>query len=450
MAFHSLRSCLLAILAVGLLALGTTRSANAQEIADLVQQLDQQDGIKRSAAYSALQRKRDPAMIPLLVANLPKFKENYGKYYGVLLLQLLATRDSDKALAKLSSSSDGYVRCLAGSARFVRGDPEGIPGTVKYISDPGVSDADLLMALGHISGARDPRVAKALEGIAASKRNDGIIGSALQTLSYIGGEKSVPAVKDLMKSDRPSVVAMAAAYLHRFGDHAGVDVLAKGITDGSLDLTVLSRVRNLLQMSPEVAEPILEAIVQSLKGSTDSGRITTWAYLLGKLGYRRAIPVLRELVESSNSSVSDAAFDALSKIPGGLEAKSIGSMLESGTNKQRLKAADALRRMDDLRGLDTVIEICRESEADRYEGMRVLAGFRTPKVVPVLIEFLMDSNRNVRMYASNGLQTVLTSLFPYRKIRIQNSYHYDAPGPKRSAGMKAIQAWWERNKNRPW
>jgi HEAT repeat protein len=146
-------------------------------------------------------------------------------------------------------------------------------------------------------------------------------------------------------------------------------------------------------------------------------------------------------MEDGDETVARAAFDALTAA-GALEAAGLRRLL-AGRPPLALRAAEALRRLDDASGLPRVLELAQERGTSRAEAVRVLGGFRVKEAVPPLLAALEDSELPVRASALTGLQGVLGSLFPYRRLNLQSTgYGTNAPEAQRREGAAKIAAWW--------
>ena len=126
---------------------------------------------------------------------------------------------------------------------------------------------------------------------------------------------------------------------------------------------------------------------------------------------------------------------------------SMHRMLDSGRAALALLAAGTLRRMDDPTGLDRVLEIMHQGGAQRAAAIRVLSGFRVRAAVLPLINALMDPDLTARHRALSGLQAVLGSLFPYRRLDLRRpGYRPQAPAATRKAAARQILAWWNAHR----
>ena len=139
-------------------------------------------------------------------------------------------------------------------------------------------------------------------------------------------------------------------------------------------------------------------------------------------------------------------------LEGGLDEAALLPLLNSDDVEKKLMGADALRRLNNHRGLTIVIEILASGESnDRSEAARVLGGFRVPAAVEPLIKALSDANSLVRMRAGYSLSAVLGSLFPYRRFNFTTvGWSYSASQTANRTAIAAIRAFWETHKDADW
>ena len=429
------------------------RAAQAEvALPELVEKLGSEDNAPRMAAYNELLRRKDPAAAILLQRAIPTYTGTTSQLYGLYVLQYTPGDETAKALEALSKIDDSYVSLLAAGALCARGNEHGIQLVVELLGQTNLNESHLTTMLYRLTAVKEPRVAAAVAGLLDSDRSVALVGAALYVLQFMAGAEFAPQVNGLLEDEDAGIRAMAAAWLHRFAVAGSGPLLAKALETGTLDSTSLSRITTFLQQTPTVDPAVLDAVVNRLDdGDDDVNTQTQLIRLLGRLGHRPAASVLRRLMTHDNQAVADAAFEALSAMPGALSPDSLTELLKSGSLKQRLKAAIALRKMDDWSGLDVIIEIAQSGEPESWEATRELGAFRTPKVVPILLERMESNASQVRGYALTSLQQVWQTIFPYRRFDFgRTGFSALADDAARAEGLKIIRAWWNENKDAAW
>jgi len=421
--------------------------AAGQSVADLVTQLGDQDAGKRSRAMTELRNRKDPKAIPLLVAALPDY-EYMGQYYGVLVLQAYAQKLSEPALRALVKSQSPYLRLAAATAVYRFGDLRTIPVIVKALTLPDIETNIRVYMLNRLYSLRDPRILDAVRSLVVPGAEVTILGTAMNILGNIRDQASRTTAENLLADPRPGVKAMALTLLYRMGEEHRAVEIAKALRSGEVAYTEFMRVRSLLYPMQRISGEILAAVLALIETDDNVNILSQGIGLLEKFRYRKAIPVLKKLLQHQNRIVSKAAFEALSELGGGLEAEALYPLLDSEDTDQRLMAADALRKMDDHAGFAVLVEITKTGQnRQRADAAKALGGFRTGESVDALIPALLDDYSTTRMYAETSLMQVLRALFPYKRIDMSTTgYRREGTKASREQAVALIREWWSKNR----
>ena len=409
------------------------------------------DATQRTAAYTALNRANDAAVIPKLLPVLSD-ADDIAQYYGVLIIQRFPKR-GPPALRKLAAARSPHLRVVAAAALWRAGERGSASTLVKALTAEGVSDAQRATMLMRIYSITDPGVMAAVRGFLTPDGVPVVVQAAAYNVHISRDRGALPALQGLAEHEDAGVRALVGAARLALGDVAGAESLAAALRAGGVDTSALSRVRSILDQAKPAPASVLAAIHEGLGTETNPYALRMLVELLGQHGYAAATKDIRALLEHDNATVTKAAFEALARLPGGITADAMRKLLQEGEDARRLAAADALRRADDASGLSVVLEVLAKGERleDRWEAARMLGGFRRPEVVPPLLDALADANSSVRSNAWSSLGSVLRALFPYRRLDMGAvGYAPMDDDARRAAGLARLRTWWAKQADAAW
>ncbi len=435
-----------------LLVLGAASVSADEGLAALVAKLRSADPRAPYEAYAALNRRNDPAAVPLLVKALPGAGD-MGQYYGVLLLQRVPAKAGSQALRALLGARSRYLRLLAAVALQRRGVRRASDVIVKALEAKDVPAVRRALFLTRIYSVRDPAVQRAVRSFLRADAAPAVLAAAVYDVYLVRDKDAVPPLRTLLTSDDLGVRALVAACLMVLGDGGHADALAKAVSQGAITTGQLSRIKMMLAQARPVPVSVLAAVTAHLAAETNPTALRMYVQLLGEHGYVKGTAEVRKLLDDDNDLVAKAAFEALSRFPGGVTPKALHKLLVSGDATRKIAAADALRRADDPSGLPVVLSILASGKGadDRGEAARVLGSFRQAAVVEPLLAALDDDDLSVRSNAYNSLGTVLRTLFPYRRLDLgRTGYATNATPAMRKTGVARLRAWWAKNKRADW
>jgi HEAT repeat protein len=431
-------------LAVGVFVAVLASTVTAQgDVAGLVAQLgDQTNYTKRYAAYRELLAKKPPSALPLLAKALPGYALS-SQSLGVSLLQSYPRNKSQPILRKLLKSKSAFLELGAAAVLYQTGDKSTVDHIVHGL-ESSASASETSMMLGRIYTVRDARVAAAVRKLLEPVPPSATLDAVLRYLNYSRDPDGPVAVKKLLSSSDLDADnrAVCAAYLLARGEASAAKELAVALESGEVQR--FTRLNRFLSQAPHLDNDILAAILKFVEDSSDTTQVTYALKILGKHRYRQAMRVIREMLESDEPRISKAAFDALLLMGDELKPKSLRKLLDPDRPDLCIVAADALRRLDDMSGLEPLLAVVNKGGSTKSDAVQALGKFRVRAAVRPLIEALNDSNSTVRQRAFQGLGTVLRALFPYRRLDLASTgYGSNRSAAKRREAAAKILAWWE-------
>jgi HEAT repeat protein len=378
--------------------------------------------------------------VPLLVRRLPEAPLG-GQSLGFSLLQSYPRDLSAPAMHSLLAGRAPYL-ALAAAAWLWRSEDKSLGGKIVEAFGQARSNEERVMMLGQVHGIRDDKLTVSVRALLMPGTDSDVLDAALYWLQQADDAASRPVARALLAGGQlgDGERALVAAFLLGSGDLDASEAFAAAVAKAPT--TVLYRLPRLLERAPRLDEKAIEALTSLLAEGTSSAQRTAVARILAKHPSPRTRPLLHDLLDSDDEALARAAFDALAS-QGALDPVRLQRLL-SGQPQLALRAAEALRRLDDHSGLPRVLEIAAEPGRQRTEAVRILAGFRVKAAVPPLLAALDASDLQLRIAAFSGLQALLPSLFPYRRFDLSSTgYAPSAAEAERRAGRDKIAAWWQ-------
>lgn len=417
-------------------------------VRQLIAQLGEPDYQRRSAAYSTLQRERPPAALALLVEALPGYEPS-AQNLALSLFHSYPLDTARPALQRLLRAPSPLLRLGAAAILYRGGDAGAVEILVRALGDAGASGSELAMMLGRIYGIGDARVAAAVRALVRAEAEAQVVDNALYHL-LLTQDRDTPAVVTGLAATQGLPLdfrAVCAAYLLTQGEGSQGDLVAEAIRARGGAIVV--RLSRFLNRAPKLPQPVLDAIAAHIEAADASGYLPTSIGVLGQHGGSKEVLLLRKLLKHGDAHVARAALDAMQRLTGALPPDALRTLLASPQPEVALVAADTLRRLDDPSGLPRVVELLAAPGSHRSEAARVLGRFKVPAAVPALLDALADDDTNVRTQAYQGVNSLLPSLFPYRRFDLAAA-GYVATGPTaaRDAALARLRAWWDQNRPR--
>jgi HEAT repeat protein len=440
-----------ALVALCLVALALPAAADI-DLPALVRDLGGKDVSKRSAALTQLRNAKDPRVIPLILDAIDGW-ELFGRYYGVMVLESLPPGKVEGAFRSLLQKDDPYVRLCAATWFLRQGDERHVDVIVESLEKAGVELSERLYMVNRLYSLTDERIRRALFGLLDAEAPVTLLGAVLQALQYPEHEPSKEAVRAfLVGAEKPEARLLAAAFLYRFGDETKKEDIAEALASGEITSTAFYRLKTFLSQAGHVATEILDAAAALLATEENAYTCKAAVELLAEFGHRKALPAIQKLADHEDANLAKAVFEAVVVLGGGIEKATLVSLLAHESLDRRVAAAELLRRMDDNSGLAALVGVLGEgSEQERWTAAQALQRFRVRGAIDPLIDALLDESPRVRQSALYGLDQVVRSLFPYRRLDfVAAGYTAAAPEDERRSAVVKIRAWWEAHRDGNW
>lgn len=418
----------------------------------LVAALVGDDSTVRYDAYRALIAKRPPEALPLLAKRLPG-APTLAQNYGISIVAGYPAAQTKPIYERWVTGDAPYLKVTAGAALYRQGDEKAAAAIAEVFSRDDLKPDVLSYSLSQVYGIKDAAVLRSVRALAKPDAPTSTLGTVLYHLSVVKDAPTRSIAEGFTRHESPAVRAMGAAYLLNGGDESKADVLAAALRAPGFPYEAFTQMQSLLANGPRLPEVVLEALLALVTDPPQGWYLPLVIGHFGTAAYAKAVPALRRLVESEESAVAKAAFEALSKIPGGMTLDTVKALLEGGDESRRVAAAEALRRADDLSGLAAVVDVLKNGKttAARSSAASALGGFRVRGAVEPLIDALSDPESSVRANAQSSLQTVLHTLFPYRRLDVGLTGYVSTNAPASSAeAIAKIKAWYQAAKDAEW
>jgi hypothetical protein len=419
------------------------RTVGAQgEVAAQVARLGSQDPQQQYEGYRELQRTRPPEAIGLLARQLAACPLN-GQSLGVSLLQQYPIEQTREAYRKFVADGGPFLRGASAAALLRAGDRGAATAVAEALGT--AAAAERTMLLQRLYGLDDPLVGAALRALIRG----GVPGADVESALYLllsapqREEAALRAAEALLAGAGGDGRARAAcaAFLLACGETRHAPLVAEAI---AADRSAVVRLARFLERAPGLGRELTAALAELLAGARNRNEVSLASRVLREHAESEAVAALRGLLAAEDAPVREAALEALSEIPGALDAETLRRMLASGEVGSVLVAADTLRRMDDPSGLARVLELVEAPGADRLRAVEVLGRFRARGAVPPLLDALDDADEAVRRTAFQALGRLLSDLFPYRRIDVSTTgYRAEAAPAERATATAALRRFWE-------
>ncbi|HHI80570.1 MAG TPA: HEAT repeat domain-containing protein [Planctomycetes bacterium] len=416
-------------------------------VAQLVAQLGESKDSSRSyQAFQKLFKQKPKAALPLLVRALPGFSL-YARSLAFSLIGSYPWDQAEPTLRKLLHCGAPAVELEAALVLRRQGDKSLGPRIAEILEHAPTSKERRAMLL-RLGSLADPAIQAAVRDLLSPKLSSIDWDAALYYL-LLSQDPKAPRLVQKQLAD-PTLAKDSRSLLQAFLLGAGQSTEDTAALVRDLESNGnFYRLQKFLLRAETLPPPVLEAALAFLRSHPDNYQARYAIALLARHKHQKALPLIRKLVASRQPLVSQAAFDALQKL-GGLSGRaSFYQFLKSSDPSLVLRAADTLRRRDDLSGLPKVLELVQSKSPAakrlRYKALQVLGEFRSPRAVPLLIQALDDPDPSNRSQASWALAKTLRCIFPYRRIDLASAgYRPGATAGERADAVARIRAWWAR------
>jgi HEAT repeat protein len=435
-----------------LLLVAPARSVRAADESPeaLVTALGGDNAQTRSDAYRVLVAKRPPEALPLLAKQLP----NDGieaQDFGVAIVAGYPAALTRPVYERWVALGVPLLKAVAGAALVRAGDMKGMEAVVSVFERRDMDPSLFALCLSHVGTLRDAALSRALRPFVVADAPATVLGPVLSHLAVENDGEARVLARRLLAAPSAVAKAMGAAYLLRVGEESVGGVLADALASSEFSYAAFLALHPMLADAKRLPAPVVDALLAIVETAREGWYLPFVINLLGDPTYTKAVPTLRALLDKEERVVANAAFEALSKIPGGMTVESVQALLTGGDETRRIAAAEALRRADDLSGLSALIDVLKNGKTARADAARALAGFRVRGAVEPLLDALADPDAVVRANADSSLQTLLTALFPYRRVDLASTGYVPSATPAANAdAIKKIRGWYQASKDADW
>jgi len=347
------------------------------------------------------------------------------------------------ALVKAANHTDARTRVVAMSSLANSADAKATQAIIKGMSD---SETSVRMAAAQAAASHEAQsVVDPLIGLLGDADTNVVI-VACASLGTLKSEKAVARIKELQAAEDQRISAVATDALKAIGALSSLEAARVKIGKARL---LADEFAALAEAKDKTVVPKLIAELQA-KQKTDPSYTNQIVKTLGDIGDTQCVEPLLGLLRHSSGSYSELPL-ALGKLGDKRAIKPIEEMLASQRTSQRCPYYGALLML----GVPGMFERISEEVSKKPENhqmsdvtqlLDVLASCGDPKVV-VLIQPLLDSSRHHRSAASSLLKVGTREALDAGKSRLLNEEYPHAQTviiqfgeASRSAGQQPLAA----------
>lgn len=393
------------------------------DVAGLAKALRHRDSeIRRSAAarlsFMAIDGEisasvRDTAA-EALIATLRKDSDSRVRSSAAVALWELKDRRAVEALIAALADEDGHVRSVAAQALGDFGDARAVEPLIEVLGEGPSAQLSAAESLGKLGDVRAvtplaatledadldlyKAAAEALERIGGPEAERALAPPALDVLAERGDiDGLIRALHHIYEETRRD----AANALSELKDEKAVRAIIPALMDSEEHVRLA--VRQIL-VNIGVVEPLLDALRDTSSGRSWMVRYGA-AWALGRLGDRRAVGPLTELLGDRDWAVRNAAAEALGTLRAAPPVETLLAGLKDGEPRTRAGAARALGQAGDERAVEPLIAALGDSDVDvRMAVAAVLGRLRDVRAVePLIVVLQKDQSSTGRMTAAQAL-----------------------------------------------
>ena len=326
------------------------------------------------------------------------------------------------ALIRQLETGDPNEREQAATALGRLGDPKALPALLNALDDETIRFSETILdAIGHILDGTSPddaenrkvfsRVADRL--IQFVQRDDPekahVRIAAAEALGKTRDPKAIPVLTEMLREDKPTPIAIAAARALRHFDHPqAIQALTKAAANTNLLMD--ARVAAMLSLGDIGNPKAVDTLIHILEDRSADGSLRTEAArALGRIGDPKAIePLIRILKsDSERSFLRKPIADALGAFR---DPRATDALVEAlGCNYYIARAAaDSLKKLRDRRAVEPLVRLLNEeteyATVQREFAVQILGVLGDPSAIPTIAKALRDRNKGIRKSARKSLQ----------------------------------------------
>ena len=402
--------CHIALIAFTLILSINTSTAQTKSVAELINDLKDQNTSVRSNAARDLSMfgKEAKDAVPGLITALKD--QNSSVRFNAVTALIRIGKDAVPALIVALKDRESNVRDSAADAlsRIGKEAKEATPALIAALKNKDEDPSNIftiVSALGHIGKEAVPALIAALKDQDANVRSNAAIA-----LSRIGKE-AVPALIVVLKDKEANVRASAAETLGRIRTEAKESVPALSAALQDQDVTVRVNAASALGIIGREAKEAVPALIVALK-DVDSRVRSSAAYALSSIGEesKEALPSLIASLKDQDANVRANSVSALSSIGEGAKEAipALSALIKDQDAHVRTNAAIALSIIGkgSKEAALALIAMLNDQNAEvRSNVISAISniGEVATDLVPALGAALKDQDANVRSRAAAGL-----------------------------------------------
>ncbi|MBI4614587.1 MAG: HEAT repeat domain-containing protein [Planctomycetes bacterium] len=421
----------------------------ADELDDLIKQLEEPDYQKRNAVEDQIKAILKPGDLPRLEAAIGK-EYKVSHYSLVQLIESIPGEPAKEALRRILRDKDGTTAYYAFLSLSRIKDAWATEYVLGLLADEKVPDDKKTNLVNALYSVPDDRALPVLRRLVEISKAEYIRTRAIQILADRKDGGSLDLFKRLASDDKEneSVRGAAAVALIRLGDESGKALVKQRIREGKLQYIDLIGLTGALG-TKEKAEEYFEDLRALLVSTKEIAIKTHLIDFLARMGDVKLLDKIETFLESEEEGVAEAAARAVLAL--GQSAEGLKKYLVSPETRTRLKVevAGALLLFDDFDGLGLLVEASSNGDvAVRRSAVSHLGNARVDEAIEPLVARLSDPDSTVRTYAFQALRETFSTLLPYRPFDWER-LGYDAATPdaaKDAAAQQILREFWARNK----
>jgi len=329
----------------------------------------------------------------------------------------------DELIQQLESGNSSE-REQAATALGRLGDPKALPALLKALDDETIRFSETILdAIGHILDGTSPddaenrkvfsRVADRL--IQFVQRDDPekahVRIVAAEALGKTRDPKAIPVLTEMLREDKPTPIAIAAARALRHFDHPqAIQALTKAAANTNLLMDArVAAIQSLADIGNPKAVDTLTRIVED--SSVENPVRNEAALALGRIGDPKAIEPLIRTLENERDSTKVNLRAAIAEALGAFrDARAIDALVATLADDYYTAqaAAESLRYLRDERAVEPLIRIVEDSDAntghERKFAVQILGVLGDPRAIPALAKAQRDDDEDIREAARESIQ----------------------------------------------
>jgi HEAT repeat protein len=409
--------------------------AARDDVADLIAKLRAAGDV--SARYqwtNALSMAVKPQHLPLLL------KETDAGPAAIrpLLIRLVAEaggKDAAPGLRTLCQKFEIASRAEAAYSLMTLEDESGMK-ILSALLPKAETDDDKRAILNHLWGGYLGETAEAVSALTAFLEREKRLDLRRQAVRAIASYRKDPAVlptlRKIAAGEDQNLRTEALAELVRRGDDEALEEALKTLEEGKAGAIVAFTLLSAIEWNNKKAVlPRLRAVLETC---SDKNVRAALIRTLANLKDDKSLALLTKLSEDPEEGVARAAVEAVIKLAGKGQLELLKKACLEGDGQRRVEAAEALLQLDRPEGFEGIKGVLETGKSfERLRAVMALGRMRRKESIDLLLDIIDDKDETVRTQARQGINAVLTALFPYLRFEA-------------NPAADKLRAWWLKNR----